>query len=56
MNDAYNLNIENDYIAMMKSWHEADPVSPWEIQRDKRIQSIRPSSLEDVKTDKLYIR
>ena len=44
MNDAYNLNIENEYITLMKSWHISDPVNNWEIERDKRIQQIQGNS------------
>ncbi|MDA0967510.1 MAG: endonuclease [Proteobacteria bacterium] len=41
MIDAYNLDIEDEYIEMLKSWHISDPVSNWEIKRDKRIMKIQ---------------
>lgn len=41
MNWKHHVEIPEDELRMFIRWHEADPVSDWEIERDRRIEAIQ---------------
>jgi deoxyribonuclease I len=41
MNWKHRVEIPEDELRMFIRWHNADPVSDWEIERDKRIGAIQ---------------
>lgn len=45
ISEEYNLpEPRQDYTAMLMRWHEEDPVSEWELERDRRIAAIQGRS------------
>jgi deoxyribonuclease-1 len=44
MIDVYKLDIEVEYIKLLRTWSILDPVSDWEITRDERIKKIQGNS------------
>ena len=41
MRDQYQIDLNMQQTLLFKAWNKADPVSAWEIERDKRIHNIQ---------------
>ena len=41
MSDTYGIRLSRQERAMFEAWHEADPVSAFELLRDQRIEAIQ---------------
>ena len=41
MRDQYQIDLNMQQNSMFKVWNKADPVSAWEIERDRRIHKIQ---------------
>lgn len=44
MRDQYDIDLNIQQTLLFEAWNKMDPVSSWEIERDKRIQSIQGNS------------
>lgn len=40
MHDRYNLSMSQQQQRLFIQWHQAYPVSPWELERDRRIKAV----------------
>lgn len=40
MHDRYSMNMSKQQQRLLMSWHNAHPVSTWELERDRRISFI----------------
>ncbi len=50
----YGLDISNQQMQLFKSWDQSDPVSPWEKQRNLKIQAIQGDSCQFVSGEPDY--
>ncbi|PKR50376.1 endonuclease [Thalassospira marina] len=41
MHDRYGVVFQIGELEMFQSWNETDPVSDWEIERDRRIVQVQ---------------
>lgn len=41
MRSTYGMNLRDPEIQMFEKWHVADPISAWELERDRRIVEIQ---------------
>lgn len=44
MSDRYNINLSDSQRKMFEAWNKMDPVSAWEIEKNKRVKKIQGNS------------
>ncbi|MCT7510785.1 endonuclease [Aliarcobacter cryaerophilus] len=41
MSKTYNINLSDQEKKLMEAWDRLDPISEWEIEKNKRIEKIK---------------
>jgi deoxyribonuclease-1 len=41
MHERYGVRMSDEELAMFEAWAAADPVSPWELERNNRIAAVQ---------------
>jgi len=41
MSDQYNVHLSKQERKMMEAWNKSDPVSSWEIEKNKRVEKLQ---------------
>jgi deoxyribonuclease I len=49
MNQQYGMSLTDDEVEMFNEWNSVDPVSEWEIERNRRISDIQGNNNSFVK-------